>query len=384
MKSICTLAILCALVVRGYAAEEAIPKEKTNLSLRNEVKLAIDRGLAWLEKQQQAEDGHWSMPENPALTALPVMALMREPTGRNAADPPESVRKGYAYILSCVQPDGGIYKEGLGNYNTSISLTALSLADDPKNEEVMLGARNYIVRQQAKGLAQESLDGGIGYGPGGTNRQHPDLSNTVMALEALRASEAVAKKNETAAMKLDWDAAIGFLSRTQNLPESNPEPWASDDPKNKGGFVYFPGHSMAGEDKLPDGKVALRSYGSMTYAGLMSFIYADLKKDDPRVQAALDWLQENYTLEENPGMGGEGLYYYYQMMSKALATYGLDELRMKDGKEIDWRTELAKKLLDTQHAEGFWVNESGRWMEKDPVLVTCYAVLALEAIYRTL
>jgi squalene-hopene/tetraprenyl-beta-curcumene cyclase len=381
VKRLCFL--LLFLVTPCFAVEELIPNDSTNLSLRNEVKLAIDRGLAWLEKQQAA-DGHWSMAENPALTGLALMAFMREPTGQNVENPPESVKKGYEYILSCVRPDGGIYREGLANYNTAISLTALSVADDPRFEKAMLGARNFVVRQQARGLPRASLDGGIGYGPTGTSRQHPDLSNTVMALESLRASEGVAKKNENEAMKLDWDAAIGFLSRTQNLPESNPEKWASDDPANKGGFVYFPGHSMAGEEKLPDGKVALRSYGSMTSAGLLSFIYADLKKDDPRVQAALDWLQANYTLEENPGMGGEGLYYYYQMMSKALAAYGKNELRLKDGRQIDWRTELAKQLLNTQNAQGYWVNDVGRWMEKDPVLVTCYSVLALEAIYRSL
>lgn len=387
MKHVWLLPLLitfaCVPAVPGFAAEELIPGETIHLSIRNEVKLAIDRGLAWLVKQQ-AEDGHWSMPQNPALTALAVMALVGEPTGKNAASPPKPVEDGYAYILSCVQPDGGIYKEGLGNYNTSISLTALALSDNPKFEEVMLGARNYVVRQQARGLPQESLDGGIGYGPGGTSRQHPDLSNTVMALEALRASEGVAKKHENAALQLDWDAAIGFLARTQNLPESNPAQWVSTDPQDRGGFVYFPGHSMAGERTLPDGKVALRSYGSMSYAGLMSFIYADMKKDDPRVQAAVEWLEKNYTLEENPGMGGEGLYYYYHMMAKALAAYGRDALRLKDGREIDWRTDLAKRLLNTQHAEGYWVNDAGRWMEKDPVLVTCYAVLALETIYRVL
>jgi len=49
-----------------------------------------------------------------------------------------------------------------------------------------------------------------------------------------------------------------------------------------------------------DGRVALRSYGSISYAGLLSYIYADLQRDDPRVQAAFDWLRGNYTLDEIP------------------------------------------------------------------------------------
>jgi hypothetical protein len=31
-----------------------------------------------------------------------------------------------------------------------------------------------------------------------------------------------------------------------------------------------------------------------------------------------------------------------------------------------------------------WLNDSGRWWEKDPVLVTSYSVLALETVYRGL
>src|SRR5437773_7160188 len=50
------------------------------------------------------------------------------------------------------------------------------------------------------------------------------------------------------------------------------------------------------------------SYGSMSYAGLKSFIYANLKKDDPRVVAAVNWLKRNYSVDENPALGAQGLY----------------------------------------------------------------------------
>jgi squalene-hopene/tetraprenyl-beta-curcumene cyclase len=98
----------------------------------------------------------------------------------------------------------------------------------------------------------------------------------------------------------------------------------------------------------------------------------------------VEWLQKNFTLEENPGMGKQGLFYYYHTMAKALASYGAHELILADGKSVDWRKSLATKLFDLQNSEGFWVNESGRWWEKDPVLVTAYSVIALEIIYRSL
>ena len=122
----------------------------------------------------------------------------------------------------------------------------------------------------------------------------------------------------------------------------------------------------------------------MSYAGLLSYIYADLKKDDPRVTAVVGWLKSHYTLEENPGMGGDGLYYYYQMLAKAMFAHGATEMTLADGRKVDWRQDLAKKLIDLQKPDGSWSNEKGRWMEKDPVLVTSYSLLALEFIYRAL
>jgi squalene-hopene/tetraprenyl-beta-curcumene cyclase len=141
---------------------------------------------------------------------------------------------------------------------------------------------------------------------------------------------------------------------------------------------------MAGEEKLPDGKVALRSYGSMSYAGLLSFIYAKMDASDPRVAAARDWLIRNYTINENPGLGPQGMFYYYHTMAKALTILGEDTLVLPDGRKVAWRGELAKRLFDTQDGKGFWVNKNGRWWEKDPVLVTCYGLLTLERIYHSL
>jgi len=37
-------------------------------------------------------------------------------------------------------------------------------------------------------------------------------------------------------------------------------------------------------------------------------------------------------------------------------------------------------LLKIQSPEGFWINENGRWWENNPVLVSAYAILALEEI----
>jgi squalene-hopene/tetraprenyl-beta-curcumene cyclase len=71
-------------------------------------------------------------------------------------------------------------------------------------------------------------------------------------------------------------------------------------------------------------------------------------------------------------------------MSKALVAAGVEELTLADGKKVAWVPLLAKKLLDLQLGDGSWANDTARWMEKDPALVTSYCVLTLELIYHQL
>jgi squalene-hopene/tetraprenyl-beta-curcumene cyclase len=107
--------------------------------------------------------------------------------------------------------------------------------------------------------------------------------------------------------------------------------------------------------------------------------------EDERIQAVLKWLQSNFTLEENPGMEAEGLFYYYHTMSKALSVGGIRELQEPNGNKVDWKKELALKVMSHQSQDGSWTNEgSNRWMEGDPILVTAYSMLALQHVYHQL
>jgi squalene-hopene/tetraprenyl-beta-curcumene cyclase len=374
------------VTAQAVGAEKVVARSKSDVSLKLEVENAIGKGLTWLATKQKPE-GFWGQQEYPAMTALVLTGFQGDQSGFYKRKYEQAINRGYDYILKCTKPDGGIYGKDLNNYNTSISLMALLVANRPEYQPAIKKARSYLIGLQddfgEKGMGDDPLDGGIGYG--GTYK-HSDLANTSFALEALYYSRYLKSDvaGDAEAKDLNWKAAIQFISRTQNLPGYNDQKWASDDPDNKGGFVYFPEDSKAGEVKLPTGKIALRSYGSMSYAGLMSYIYAQLDKNDPRVKAVYDWLSSHYTLDENPGMGKDGLYYYYHTMAKALSIYGVETLTLKDGKTVNWRKDLAKRLMDLQNGDGFWVNESGRWWERDPVLVTSYAVITLEIIARGL
>jgi squalene-hopene/tetraprenyl-beta-curcumene cyclase len=372
------------LLTAGFAC--AAPDSSGNhQSLQQEIRQSIARGNAWL-KTQQKPDGNWDDPELPAFTALALNAIVRDPNLDRAAPFPAPVEKGYTWLLAQQKDDGGIYNRGLSVYNTATAVTALMAANRKSFEPAVVKARKHLINNQwdldQSKETDKANEGGIGYG---SDKEHSDLSNTYLAIEALALSKKVIEDGNFGDQPdLDWGAAVKFLSRCQNLEGTNDRDWASNDPKNKGGFTYSPFASKAGEEKTPEGRTALRSYGSMSYAGLLSLIYAKVSADDPRVIAVKEWLGKNYTLTENPGMGAQGLYYYYQAMAKALSAANINQLKLDDGKEVDWRNELAGKLLASQRENGSWINDNGRWMESNPVLVTAFTLLSLEQVYDSI
>jgi len=318
-------------------------------------------------KLTQSTDGTWTTANVPGITALCVTSLLQ--SGVPADDP--SVARGLKFLKSLVRDDGGIYHPQTQhrNYETSISVLALSAANkDGQHDNIIRKAEKFLRGLQWDEDEEQKPEdpgyGGAGYG----KHQRPDLSNTQFLLEALK----------TAGVKADDPAmqkALTFVARCQNLEtEHNNTPFAAkiDD----GGFYYTPaagGTSQAGVDA----NGGLRSYASMTYAGLKSMIYAGVKKDDPRVKAALTWITKHYSLQDNPGMGKQGLYYYYHTFAKTLSVLGVSELKDADGKSHVWRAELVAILAKQQKANGSWINEADRWYEGDPNLVTAYGLLAL-------
>jgi len=330
------------------------------------IRAAIGRGATFLVGAQAA-DGSFSAELGPAVTALAVTALVK--AGRPVTDP--AVSRGLEHLLSFRQPDGGIHAADspLANYETSIAILALVACNEGGRYDRELEAAAAFVRGiqwddgEGKGPDDPAF-GGAGYG----RKSRPDLSNTQFLVEALRAVGSSA--DDPAIQK-----ALEFVSRTQNLPgPHNPLPFAAKNPD--GGFFYTPaagGESQAGE--TPDG--GLRSYGSMTYAGLKSMIFAGVAKDDPRVAAAIEWLGKHYTFGENPGMGQAGLYYYLHTAAKALDALGEDRFTDAAGKPHVWREELAAAIVERQRPDGSWANANARWMEDDVNLVTSYALLAL-------
>ncbi len=369
---------LCSIILTITIVHFSFSQSIISVSLNKEAEHAISSGLQWLEKNQE-NDGSWG--HYPAITALSVLSFLKSPQHFDENNS-IAVEKGIKFLLSVQKQDGGFYVDDLAGYNTAICLLALVATNNPEYTTNIQKARDFLLSLQwneDKGYEKSSVYyGGIGYG----DKEKPDLSNLQWAIEALKESEKFRKVSEStgkqkefsgntkkdvqiASKELFWDNAILFLQRCQNLKSSNDQSWSGDD----GGFIYNPSESKAGD---------YTSYGSMTYAGMKSMIYANVSKDDKRVKAAFQWVQRHFTFDDNPGLGKQGLFYYYHTMAKALDTFGEETIIDQEGNKHQWRKEFIEKLLSLQNGDGYWVNENNRWWENQKVLVTAYSIQAIE------
>jgi squalene-hopene/tetraprenyl-beta-curcumene cyclase len=352
---------------------------------------AIDRGLAFL-RRSQGPNGGWmegqpaqgseapsaSRAASAAVTGL-VLRAFAQAGSTESGDP--AVARGAAWLLRSCWTDTGFEPDatgGLGTYVASCTALGLAALDAPAHaerlREVIVWLRRAQWDQEEGVRPEQDWFGGVGYGKHG----RPDLSNTQMMLEALHESGAHAEDPAV-------QRALAFVARCQNVRSEGGPAWAGDD----GGFVYTVangGESFASEvagdgrhgERMPPGTRALRSYGSMTYAGYKSMLFAGLGRDDPRVRAALEWACAHWTTDENPGLGRQGLFYYRLAMARALAASGRDGIDGPGGVRHDWRLELVDALVHAQRPDGSWINDQDRWMEGEADLVTAYAVLAIE------
>lgn len=356
----------------------------TNANASTHAQAQIDRGLAYL-RQQQKPDGSWQQEADPpAITAIVIKAFVQD--GHYKGDEP-FLQKALQKLLSYQKDDGSISDDMLATYNTAIAISALADTNQEQYRQAMQKALAYLrecqwdekiegVPANMKVPEKDPNFGGFGYGKKG---KKADLSNAQVAMDALH--DAGLKPDDPA-----YQAALKFVTRCQNSSETSDMKFAGDD----GGFFYSPadgGSSKAGEYTTPDGHQVWRSYGSMTYAGLKSMIYAGLSHDDPRVKAAWNWVTHNWTLDENPGIkyadpnhpetSDWGLFYYYHTLARALHAYGQPVITDSKGAQHDWRLELLDKLAAQQQPDGHWSGVQ-KWMENKPILSTAYAILSLQ------
>ena len=358
---------------------------------------AITKGLAYL-RSAQSPTGAWMLREPAAgtdqrmpspATATAVTALCLKAFAQAGAGPASDpiARRAVEFIRvrmrgaeGKLEPDAS--PTGVGNYVASAVVSALAACDQPEDALLIQESVEWLRTTQwdeGESVPRErDWYGGSGYG----SRGRPDLSNTQMMLDALH--DARVSPDDPAVQR-----AMLFVTRTQNLKATNPAEWAQRG-ANDGGFIYTPansGESFASEDAgegrygelIAEGQPrTLRSYGSMTYAGLKSLLYSGLSPEDPRVKAALGWIRKHWTFGQNPGLGKQGWLYYLHAQSRALNATRLATITDSGGVQHNWRDELIDTLVRAQRPDGSWRNDVARWEESRPELATAYALLALE------
>ena len=335
----------------------------------------VDKAIQFVKSTQDANGG-WSTDKTPGITGVVLTGLLK--TGNVKASDPVAERA-LKYIESLVNPKakhiaGKDPKVQLQNYVTSINVMALVEAKQASKYEAIIGdAVEFLKKLQWDEQEGKGPDSDFFGGSGYDSKSRPDLSNTQIFLDALKAAGI---SSDDPALK----KTLVFVSRCQNLKgENNDQAWAKL--INDGSFIYSA--AGGGVTKVIDAPAAdgsLPGYGSMTYAGIKSLIYCGLSKDDPRVKEAWKWIQNNYTVDKNPGMPESrsqwGLFYYYHTMAKSLDALGVDYVVDAKGKKHDWRRDLTEALAKRQRPDGSWINIQN-WMEADPNLVTGYSLMAL-------
>jgi squalene-hopene/tetraprenyl-beta-curcumene cyclase len=349
--------------------------QQINLSLFKETQHSLKISSEYL-LNNQLPNGSWK--DHPAITALVIYSFIIHPSTISDKKADQAIEKGLKYIESFVQKDGGIYRKEYRNYVTAVCLMAFTETQLTKYSTIITNAKNFLIKFQLDEDEDISTDhpyyGGIGYG--GDDR--PDLSNTQLALEAIKTAEEYESsfkqmipktpqqiEKEEKELGLHWKKALVFLARCQNVKAINKMPYASDD----GGFIYETGTYK---------KERSHSYGSMTYAGVKSLVYAQVDQSDIRMKKAISWIQNNYTLDINPGFNDTSLYYYYMTFSKCLHLLGEDQII--DSKKVshNWREDIVKMLLELQKGDGYWVNSNGRFWENIPELTTAYSIIGMK------
>jgi hypothetical protein len=348
----CWLLLMACLLAATAAAEDT-----------------VERGVAWL-LTQQAEDGGWhsatygTMRSGVGNTALVLDALSRLPVEWRATHATE-ISRGVRFLLANLDDTGYLTaprrSADFPTYATALLLTALDRLDSDEFLAERARMRRYLREVQCG-------DPGAHFGGwsqvGGEledarSESNFNLSITRHALEAL-AGDGTARSSR--------ENAITFIESCRNVDD--------------GGFYFMP----AVDDPLNKAGVAdsgaARSYGTATADGILALLACQVPVDDERVQAALQWLEENHSLTKVPGYSRRGSvvhadtalqFYYFAALARVMERFPLSMLPTH-------RAALRKEVTRLQQLDGSWSNPNKLMREDDPLIATAFAITALTTL----
>jgi hypothetical protein len=227
--------------------------------------------------------------------------------------------------------------------------------------------------------------GGWGY-PG----HREDLSNTQYALLGLRAARdcgatvPVTAFEKALRMALKWQEQDGpKVKRIVPSPDPTASPYVFEAGDRSRGFPYLLSPYLATGSMTTSG-IALLSiaHDAMMRPQRLGRFDAALEAQTSRaIEDAFCWLDQNWTVARNPGVGSPNWHLYY--------LYGLERAAALAGRELvgqhDWYVEGARHLVGMQKEDGRWSTGAlgipGE-MEGSDVLDTAWALLFLKRATR--
>ncbi len=171
--------VLCSMLPASVTVSQRV----TSIELTPHARRAIDRALAYLEREQSS-NGSWGKERYwVANTALSTMAFMVQGHVPGKGKYGETMEKGVGYLVAQAKqrPDGYIVDASSGTfYQHALAVMALAEAwGQSKNPAVgpAVRAGTRVI------LSSQNKEGGWGYSP--DPKQPGDLSITIMGIEAL-------------------------------------------------------------------------------------------------------------------------------------------------------------------------------------------------------
>ena len=360
VAKVLVIGLLATAVAGGTFGQTNVQRLTVNGELdaptRKEAEATLARGLAWLQAQEAA-DGRIGTNRYQAVTALALRAVRGAAGITNGRWNGAALKKSDGYLKAFVGSNPT--NPGIESFDADVCRKVLQLPGSEKaaqdwasylatqDRDDSARAREFELREIAWQKQRATL---VKQG------QDPDR------FAAAQLAQAVVPASVTVGRARPPDAPTGAASELAAVSQ---------------------GSSGSLNPAL---RKKRRGYGSLTYQGMMHLLYEEVRSNDPRVDAMMDWAERGWSLDENPGKGKAGLFYFYHAMSKCLAASGEEEIvPLLGGTPIRWREEFVRKLVAMQHVDndqktGYWVNENPTYMEDDPVLVTTYAMLSLECV----
>lgn len=385
------------------------------------IEQALQRGMAFLV-DQQAKDGGW---HSPAYGAMQPGAPITANILYGLAHVPEPFTRPYhdRLKLACQFLAQGIDEHGYvtnpdgspnyPNYASAMLLIAdqrlqLGLSAEHRKKLVQFLVASQLGTQHGYSLDDPDFGGwdfmGWDLGPrlsAGTN-----VSVTRIVIEALADERDQLGVDECLQRAEEW------LRRCQNLPRDSQQLGAASPTEQPidgdvtksydGGFHFHPKVEHDGNKAgwLDATRSQAVSYGTATADGLCALLSLGVPCHDPRVQAAIIWLQQHPAVVRVPGfektthsLGWEQglLFYFYSGIASAnQETWRACSSGLLDGTPIRLDTtlpeddprepiaiQLAGRIVRAQQRNGSWENSSNRMREDDPLIATPFAMAAL-------